>query len=168
MVREVTEWLIRTGWRKLLIVNSHFGNLAPLRCALVRLRFEHPGQFQIGIRNTYELSPDILQYFTHDGDDIHANRAETALMVVTDPASVQWEQVQDDPDRTSGKVFTYVVPQTSTNGVTGSPSQATVEEGERLLRQMGEALASIVSCALSEEPPINWSRSHLHPYSSEF
>lgn len=157
-IRELTEWLIRTGWRRLLIVNSHFGNLSPIRCAIDRLRFEHPGRFQIGVRNTYELSPEILQYFTHDGDDIHANRAETALMLVIDPSSVDLSAIQDDPDRTPGKVFTYVVPQTSTNGVTGAPSLATPEEGQALLIQMGEALAGTIKNAMIEEPPIHWSR----------
>lgn len=159
-LREITEWLIRTGWRRLLIVNSHFGNWAPIRCVIDRIRFEYPGKFQIGVRNSYELSPEILQYFTHDGDDIHANRAETALMMAIDPEAVLLENIQDDPDRTAGKIFTYVVPQTSTNGVTGSPSLATVEEGKALLVQMGEALAQVVLSAMTEEPPIRWVRDH--------
>jgi creatinine amidohydrolase len=157
-VREIAEWLIRTGWRRLLIVNSHFGNLAPLRCALDRLRFEYAGRFQIGIRNTYELSHEILQAFLHDGEDVHANRAETALMLAIAPHTVQWDAIQDDPDRTPGKVFTYVVPQTSTNGVTGAPSEATAEEGRQLLIQMGDALADFVEKGRSEQPPIAWSR----------
>ncbi|MBW4445214.1 MAG: creatininase family protein [Plectolyngbya sp. WJT66-NPBG17] len=158
MVRELAEWLVRTGWRRLLIVNSHFGNLAPIRCAIDRLRFEYPGKFQIGVRNTYELSPEILQYFLHDGDDVHANRAETALMLVIDPNAVKLQQLQDDPDRTSGKIFTYVVPQTSTNGVTGNPSLATTSEGKQLLIQMGEALVALIESAKTEEPPIQWCR----------
>lgn len=157
-IREITEWLIRTGWRRLLIVNSHFGNLAPIRCVIDRIRFDYAGQFQIGVRNSYELSPEILQYFVHDGDDVHANRAETALMLAIAPESVMMDNIQDDPDRTPGKVFTYVVPQTSTNGVTGTPSLATAEEGQDLLIRMGEALADIVDKARVEEPPIHWSR----------
>lgn len=157
-LRELAEWLVRTKWRRLLIINSHFGNLSPIRCAIDRLRFEHPGQFQIGVCNTYELSPEILQYFTHDGDDIHANRAETALLLLIEPSSVDLNAIQDDPDRTHGKVFTYVVPQTSQNGVTGMSSLATAAEGQDLLIQMGEALASKIKLAMVEEPPIRWSR----------
>lgn len=157
-VREITEWLIRTGWRRLLIVNSHFGNLAPIRCVIDRIRFDYPGRFQIGVRNSYELTPEILQYFLHDGDDVHANRAETALMLAIAPYSVVMDNIQDDPDRTQDKIFTYVVPQTSINGVTGAPSLATAEEGKALLCQMGEALAKIVTNAMTEEPPIPWSR----------
>ena len=138
---------------------SLFGNLAPIRCAIDRLRFEYPGKFQIGVCNTYELSPEILQYFLHDGDDVQANRAETALMLVIDPNAVQLQQVQDDPDRTPGKIFTYVVPQTSTNGVTGNPSLATAAEGKQLLIQMGEAFIAIIKSARTEEPPIHWCRS---------
>lgn len=160
VVRELAEWLVRTGWRRLLIVNSHFGNLSPVRCAIDRLRFEYPGKFQIGVRNTYELSPEILQYFLHDGDDVHANRAETALMLAIDPDSVELVGMQDDPDRTAGKIFTYVVPQTSTNGVTGQPSLATAAEGKQLLIQMGDALVAMIKDAMTEEPPIHWCREH--------
>jgi creatinine amidohydrolase len=82
-------------------------------------------------------------------------------MLLLTPDAVDRNAIQDDPDRTPGKVFTYVVPQTSTNGVTGAPSQATVAEGEQLLIQMGEALTTKVKAAMVEQPPIRWSRQQL-------
>lgn len=157
-VREIADFLRRTGFRRLLIVNSHWGNTSSLRCAIDRVRFEHAGRFQIGLKNTFELTKSIWQQFIDDGEDFHANRAETALMLYLDPSAVKRDRIQDDPDRTPGKVFTYVVPQTSTNGLTGHPSRATPEDGRRLFQEMGDALAALVKAAQTEQPPLHWQR----------
>lgn len=157
-IRELAEFLIRTGWRRLLIVNAHWGNTSSLRCAIDRVRFEYAGRFQIGLRNTFELTREIWRQFTDDGEDFHANRAETALMLHLDPAAVDRAAIEDDPDRTAGKVFTYTVPQTSRNGLTGHPSRATAADGKRLFIEMGEALAEIVTRAMTGDAPLEWSR----------
>lgn len=157
-VREIASFLIRTGFKRLLIVNSHWGNTSSLRCAIDRIRFEHAGHFQIGLKNSFEFTRSVWNQFIDDGEDFHANRAETALMMYLDPSAVRVDKIKDDPDRTAGKVFTYVVRQTSTNGVTGHPSRATVEDGKKLFIEMGEALTRFVSAAQLEKPPLPWIR----------
>jgi creatinine amidohydrolase len=157
-IREITGFLIRTGFRRLLIVNSHWGNTSTLRCAIDRIRFDHAGHFQIGLKNSFEFTRSIWNQFIDDGEDFHANRAETALMLYLDPTSVRADRVEDDPDRTPGKVFSYVVPQTSKNGLTGYPSRATAEDGKKLFIEMGEALTHFVTDARSEQPPLPWQR----------
>ncbi|HEX8342425.1 MAG TPA: creatininase family protein [Tepidisphaeraceae bacterium] len=156
VVREISGFLIRTGFERLLLVNSHWGNSSALRCAIDRLRFDHAGQFAVGLRNTFDLTPGVYAQFIDDAPDFHANRAETALMLFLDPEAVRTECIEDDPDRTGDKVFTYVVPQTSTNGVTGRPSQATAEDGGRLFIEIAEALTDLVRRATTEEPPLDW------------
>jgi creatinine amidohydrolase len=159
-IREIASFLIRTGFRRLLIVNSHWGNTSSLRCAIDRVRFDHAGQFQIGLKNSFEFTRSIWNQFIADGEDFHANEAETALMLFLNPAGVRKDKIEDDPDRTGGKVFTYVVPQTSKNGLTGAPSRATAQHGRQLFIEMGEALAALAKSALTESPPLNWKRSH--------
>jgi creatinine amidohydrolase len=161
IVREIAGFLVRTGFEKLLIVNSHWGNTSSLRCAIDRIRFEHAGRFSLGLRNTFEITPAVWRQFTDDAEDFHANRAETALMRFLLPASVREDRIEDDPDRTAGRVFTYVVPQTSTSGLTGRPSLATAEDGRRLFLEIGEALAGLVRSAAAEHPPLDWSRPAL-------
>jgi creatinine amidohydrolase len=157
-IREICQFLMRTGFRRLLIVNSHWGNTSSLRCAIDRIRFDHAGHFQIGLKNSFEFTRSIWNQFIDDGEDFHANRAETALMLFLDPHSVRKDKIEDDPDRTGGKVFTYVVPQTSKNGLTGYPSRATAEDGRRLIIEMGEALTAFVKAAQIESSPLPWSR----------
>ena len=158
VVRETAEFLLRTGFEKVLLVNSHWGNTPALRCAIDAVRFEHAGRFSIGLRNTFEITKGVWSRFTDDGEDFHANRAETSLMMFLDPEAVRGGCIEDDPDRTGGKVFSYVVPQTSKNGVTGKPSAATREEGRSLFFEIGEALADLVRAAQVEQAPLSWSR----------
>ncbi len=157
-VREIAQWAVASGWKRLLIVNSHFGNDAPLRCAVDRLRFDFVGKLLVAVRNTWALTQSIAAQFTHDAADWHANEAETSLLLHLAPHLVRTERIADDPDRTSGCVFPHLVAHTSANGVTGRPSEATAERGASLLREIGDALAALIERARTEEPPLAWSR----------
>lgn len=162
-VRELCSWLIAKDWRRILIVNSHFGNDASLRVAIDRLRFDHAERLQIGLVNTWAVSPAVQRYFVSDAQDLHANKAETDLMLYLDPESCDMDAVEDDEDRTEGLVFSYLVPRTSTNGVTGRPSEGTAEMGRKLLIEMGDALADIVARGRVEQAPLAWKRAAATP-----
>lgn len=159
-LREITRFVQAAGVRRLMLVNSHWGNVSAARCAIDRVRFdafESPAAaIQIGLRSTFDLTPSVWRQFTDDAADFHANRAETALMLFLDPAAVRLDKVAqaDDPDRTAGRVFTHVVPRTSTNGVTGRPSLATADDGRRLFLEIGDALVDVVRQAKIESPPL--------------
>jgi creatinine amidohydrolase len=157
-LREIATWAVATGWKRLLFVNSHFGNDASLRVAVDRLRFDFVGRLQIATRNTFNLTPSIWEYFISDAADLHANKAETDLMLCLAPDDVHMEVAEDDPDRTTETVFNYMVANTSTNGVTGAPSEATAERGASLFVEIGEALADMVRKAQVEQPPLEWQR----------
>ncbi len=159
-VNDLGDWMVATGWERLLIVNSHFGNDAVLRVAIDQLRLRHLGRIQLGMVNSFLLSPSIRAYFFGDAEDLHANRAETDLMLHLAPDTVEMEAVEDDPDRTDGTVFSYPVSQTSLNGVTGRPSEGAAERGAELFAEMVEALAAKVRTAIAEQPPLpseHWS-----------
>ena len=159
-LRELIAWLIARGWTKVLLVNSHFGNDPTLRTVVDRLRTDHLGTLQIATLNTFNLSPAVWQRMTEDAADLHANKAETDLLLYLAPGLVDESQLQhaDDPDRTPGLVFSYPVALTSTNGVTGSPSRATKADGESLFRLIGDTLAGLVEKAKTEVAPLGVER----------
>jgi creatinine amidohydrolase len=138
----------------LLLINSHFGNDASIRVAVDQIRLAYIGSFHIAARNTFNLTPSIWNYFASDAEDLHANRAETDLLLFLAPEFVRTKQIQDDPDRTGDSVFSYPVAQTSINGVTGAPSAATVEQGKWLFHEIGDALATLVERAKNDSPPL--------------
>jgi creatinine amidohydrolase len=159
-VKDIARWCVATGWKQLLLVNSHFGNDAALRVAVDRLRFDLVNQLAIATRNTWSLTPELSAAFTADAADWHANRAETDLMLFLAPETVDTSKLAEaaDPDRTIGCVFPWMVAQTSSNGVTGSPGIGNPTHGEALLKLIGTGLATLLAQARTEMPPLSWAR----------
>jgi creatinine amidohydrolase len=156
VVSEIGEWLYAAGIRRLFIVNTHVTNAAPLRCALEVLRSRHAG-FMVAVVNTATLSQRVQRAFESDGRDWHANAAETSLMLALRPDCVRRSRLRraDDPDRTAGLVFAHPVDATSTNGVTGRPSQATAARGRRLYAWMLQDLCALLRRGRRERPPLS-------------
>jgi len=158
MVVQIYEWIQVFGFRRLFIVNGHVGNAAPLRCALelIRSRFDNA---MVRLCNVAEISPRVRAEFFADAEDWHANAAETSLMLAGAPEIVRVDKIAaaDDPDRTSGLVFTHPVNRTSANGVTGYPSRATREQGIRLFAMMVADLTDLVRRGAQEAPPLDHS-----------
>jgi creatinine amidohydrolase len=159
LVAEIGDWVISAGFRRLLILNGHVTNFAPLRCALELLRSRHDDAM-IAVLNLHEISARVKQAYGADAVDWHANAAETSLMLARTPHAVRPDRIAsaDDPDRTAGLLFSHPVNRTSCNGVTGSPSQASREAGARLFAWMVEDLTAKVQAARREVPPLP------HPY----
>lgn len=155
LVKEIGDWAYHSGVRRLFIVNSHVTNAAPLRCALEMLRGEHD-DMMVAVFNTGTLSPRVSQFHHADGDDWHANDAETSLMLAKSPEMVRPEKLAaaDDPDRTPGLVFAHPVNRTSLNGVTGSPSISTAQKGNDWFGWMVEDLAQLIMQGMQETPPL--------------
>lgn len=163
LVTDVVSWLAGSGVRRVLTVNGHFGNQASLAVAGDHLRHERP-DLRFGVVNWWTLSPAISAETLADGADVHANRAETSLMMALAPAHVRLDQLvlADDEDRTGGLVFRYTAPVLSTNGVTGRPSEATPELGRWLRDEIVAAVSAAVERGRVEEPPLAGRPERVH------
>lgn len=151
LVCEQARWVHASGFSKLLIVNAHGGNPGPLRVAVDEIR--RAEQLQVGCVHTFAASASVAAQFEQDAVDWHANRAETSLMLHLRPELVVVDEIQDDPDRTPGRVFSYHVGQTSIDGLTGRPSEGTAAEGAALFEEIVAALGAAVETARAEGYP---------------
>jgi creatinine amidohydrolase len=158
VVKEIGDWAWHSGIRRLFIVNAHVTNAAPLRCALEMLRAEHDG-FMVAVINTASISQRVREFHFADAEDWHANDAETSIMLAIAPEGVRPEKLHeaDDPDRTYGCVFAHPVNRTSANGVTGTPSLATVDKGHEWFDWLVADLAALITRGCSEDPPLPYS-----------
>ncbi|HEY0235802.1 MAG TPA: creatininase family protein [Afipia sp.] len=158
VVKQIGDWAYYSGVRRLFLVNTHVTNAAPLRCALELLRSEHD-DLMIALFNSAALSERVREAHFSDGNDWHANDAETSLMLAVAPDMVREDLMasSDDPDRTENLVFSHPVNRTSKNGVTGMPSRATKARGEELYRWMVEDLSALIQRGLSERQPLDHS-----------
>jgi creatinine amidohydrolase len=151
VVVEVAGWVRASGFTRLLIVNGHVGNAAPLKVAVDEIRYA--GNLRVGLLHWFDLTDQIASWVTEDATDWHAHRAETALMLHLRPELVRREEIDDDPDRTGDFVLSYTVGETSRDGVTGSPSLATAEDGARVFEDVVSALVERIEAARRERPP---------------
>lgn len=155
VVKEIGDWVYASGFKRLIIVNTHVTNAAPLRCALEMLRAEHD-DFMVAVINSASISERVREKHFQDAQDWHANDAETSLMMALSPELVREGLLEDsdDPDRTEDCVFSHPVNRTSSNGVTGKPSLASREKGEQLFAWMVEDLSQLVLRGMNETPPL--------------
>lgn len=157
-VKQLGDWAYYSGVRRLFIVNTHVTNAAPLRCALEMLRAAHD-DLMVALFNSATLSPRVREFHHADGDDWHANDAETSLMLAVAPEMVRPDLLADadDPDRTSGLVFAHPVNRTSRNGTTGMPSRASAARGRQWFEWMVEDLSELIRRGMTETPPLDHS-----------
>jgi len=158
VVKEIGDWACWSGVRRLFIVNTHVTNAAPLRCALEMLRAEH-NDLLVALFNSATLSARLREVHCADGEDWHANDAETSLMLAIAPDMVRAGRVidADDPDRTMGLVFAHPVNRTSANGVTGSPSRASADKGRLWFEWMVDDLSELIRRGMTEKAPLEHS-----------
>ncbi len=158
LVKQIGDWAYYSGVRRLFIVNTHVTNAAPLRCALEMLRAEHD-DLMVAVFNSATLSSRVREVQFADGDDWHANDAETSMMLAVAPEMVRADELAnaDDPDRTADLVFSHPVNRTSRNGVTGQPSRATAAKGREWFDWMVEDLSELIRRGMQETPPLDHS-----------
>lgn len=158
IAKQIGDWAYHSGVRRLFIVNTHVTNAAPLRCALEMLRAEHD-DMMVALFNSATLSPRVRDVHFADGEDWHANDAETSLMLGIAPEMVRPDLLRDadDPDRTEGLVFSHPVNRTSCNGVTGMPSRANAAKGQLWFAWMVEDLTALIRRGIREVPPLDHS-----------
>ncbi len=158
VVKEIGDWACWSGVRRLFIVNTHVTNAAPLRCALEMLRAEH-NDLLVALFSSATLSARLREVHCADGEDWHANDAETSLMLAIAPDMVRAGRAidADDPDRTVGLVFAHPVNHTSVNGVTGSPSRASADKGRLWFEWMVDDLSELIRRGMTEKAPLEHS-----------
>jgi creatinine amidohydrolase len=155
IVRQTIEWAASSGLHRVLLVNAHVGNHPSLLMASDHLRLERP-DLRTAVVGWWAADDLVARETAADGDDIHANRSETSLMLAVAPELVHMGRLDasDDPDRTGNLVFRYTATSLSTNGVTGRPSEASAALGRRLFDRTVGALAARVEHGRREEPPL--------------
>ena len=154
IVLELATWVQTSGFARMLVLNGHITNWAPLRCGLENIRHDLV-DFRIALRSVWELSDAVSEFYHADGgSNWHANDGETSLMLHLRPELVRMDKAVDEPDTGACCFFSYTVDKESQHGGVGKPTRATAESGARLLRQCADALAAQLETAMREDIPL--------------
>jgi mycofactocin precursor peptide peptidase len=141
-------------WPAMLLVNGHGGNVTAIRDALKRLADEgrrcrvwHAG-VRPGSTGTGAGSGSGADAPEPPGNDAHAGRTETSIMLALAPGDVRLDQAARGETRPLADIMpelrAHGVRPISPNGVLGDPSGASAAEGERLLGQLVADLSLMV------------------------
>ncbi len=149
---ELGRWAVANGLTKLLFLSGHGTNDAPLRSAILQLRFEFP-EARFATMGLWDISGRVGALYFRDGDDIHANQGETSILLHLRPEMVRMAEAHDVPDVTPGAKFSYAMPATTPTGVVGHPSRASADDGAHMTQTIVEDLASWLTEALAEDWP---------------
>jgi creatinine amidohydrolase len=124
------------GFRRILILNGHGGNVAPIQTALAEALHElHGLQIHLGI---WWREPEVRAVFDvafPEEPGGHADAGETSVVMALRPDVVRLDRVACDPDSPRpGNLTRQVFLEHFPNGVTGTdPRRASAEVGEHAL-----------------------------------
>jgi creatinine amidohydrolase len=157
VLRCVVRSLLADGFRRLLIVNGHGGNIDPLAVSTRELAAEFG--IPVVVTTWPNLAPkEIGTILTTQPGIHHACEGETSLWLALDAAQVRQDKVAEaisnpPPNPPAGMVrfwsFEERAPRT---GVRGDPRAATAGKGEAILAAVTTALAAAM------RDPALWSR----------
>jgi creatinine amidohydrolase len=155
VICEISEWLYKSGIRKILILNGHMWNWGPIYSARENLRYDFP-ELQVRVLNWWETTPTTMSKLVEDcpvfPSYIHANLSETSCVLAARPELVNMQEAVDEEDYET--FFEYRMDQYSKSGVVGrGATKSTAELGEKLFTMVVDALVPMIKNALNEDKP---------------
>ena len=156
---DIGECVARTGIKKLVLLNSHGGNVSTLDIVGRELRARF-GMTVLTV-NTFSLPlpAGVRQLFGPDEDryGVHGGAVETSLMLALHPDKVDMAKAQDfhssSQDRAqkfsilgngSSAKLAWAAQDLNPHGAAGNAAAATAEKGIAVLQASGAALATLL------------------------
>lgn len=147
--------LLTDGFKRLLFLNGHGGNIDPMKIALRELQPDHPDALLAG--GCYWSVADADRERILEGDHKfvgHACEFETSLMLHIRPDLVDTQSLEDAgmlvPDQIDGLFVSRDMMQRTQSGYTGRPDLATSEKGMKLFSAIRKRLVASVETLLSQ------------------
>ena len=157
---ELLSPLFREGFRRVLLLNGHGGNIDPLRVALRRLDAGFPGAVLTGAAYWELADEPIARLCEGPRKSVgHACEVETSLMLHLRPELVRTDRIADDPTDPGlppGLFRAIDFRRRTKAGAVGYPGYASAEKG----REMLAAVIAAVVAAADRIPDCGSSRGH--------
>jgi creatinine amidohydrolase len=143
--------LLRDGFRRVLLLNGHGGNVAALRVVVDELRGL---DMRLATATYWQVDPvaiaDILE---RQSGVQHACEAETSMVMALRPELVDESKFAAakhvEPGRVAGQAQALHSPmkfeERTPSGAVGDPTAASAEKGEKLLEAAATAVAGVLS-----------------------
>jgi creatinine amidohydrolase len=153
LLRDLCSSIVRAGFRRVLIVNGHGGNMSALNALMTELTRELGAP--IAVTTYFTLAEAAIAEILEDQQAVmHACEGETSMMLAVRPELVARERLADATGPMSTDARAILSPplhrwrsfkEMSPSGVFGDARRSTAEKGERLIEAVSSALASRIA-----------------------
>lgn len=149
IIEDLLNSIIRNGIRRILIINGHDGNIAPIESA-ARATKNRNAEVVIACLEAWwvlvgEITSGLFEVWHGLG---HGGEAETSAMLAVRPDLVNMKHapIEVVPKFPSDRVRIYwKFDELTSTGATGAPQKATVQKGIQALKALEDTLLSFIS-----------------------
>lgn len=179
VLKDLVESLIRSGFRRIVLLNGHGGNISPANEALYRAALEYPGPDApwVACATYWRIAGEELsgQAFMETPALSHACEYETSMMLSLRTDWVRMSQAKGErverhscfydplgyvPSKVS---FCENFSQMTSTGAMGSPEKATKEKGERLFDLISGAVIAFLNEFSGKWNPVRANKTTSQP-----
>jgi creatinine amidohydrolase len=155
IIRDICQSLIKNGILRILIVNGHDGNIAPIEIASRYIKNKYPTVVIACLEAWWTLIGQTRQDLFDVWDGLgHGGEAETSAMLAVRPDLVRMNNAPKAviPKLPSKVRIYWKFKELSNTGATGAPRKATVKKGNEIV----ETLEGILKSFLDEMDRSKW------------
>jgi creatinine amidohydrolase len=150
--------LLDDGYKRLLVLNGHGGNIDTMQVALRRLQTRYTDR-QLTAASYWDLAAKELAALAEGPRKVmgHACEFETSMVLALRPELVRREEIKDDPPQNEptlrGLYIAEDMKQRTDHGAVGYPELASAEKGRAFLAAAVERTVEVVQALLRRPLP---------------
>ena len=152
---DIATSLLNDGYRRVLFVNGHGGNVDPMRMALREIQPDYTDAL-LAAGCYWSVADDLLAEVLEGEHKFvgHACEFETSLILHLRPELIDQDEIKSAgklvTDEIDGVFISRDMRQRTAQGATGRPDLATAEKGEKLFNGIVDRLFALVEKLLKE------------------
>jgi creatinine amidohydrolase len=158
MLCDLLRPLLDDGYRRLLVLNGHGGNIDTMQVALRRLQTHYTDR-QLAAASYWDLAAQELAALAEGPRRVmgHACEFETSMVLALRPELVRRDQIKDDPPPAEpalrGLYLAEDMKQRTDHGAVGYPELATADKGRAFLKAAIDRTVEVVEALLRRPLP---------------
>ncbi|WP_090799292.1 creatininase family protein [Paenibacillus sp. GP183] len=148
VIKEVLQEVIRNGIKKIIIINGHDGNIAPIELAARAVKVQYPDVVIASLNDWWVAAGKMIPPGTFEVWDGmgHAGEGETSMGLALFPELMQMEHAKGVVPKLPGHVdIKWRFEELTDTGASGDPSVGTVEKGKLLEKAVVDVMVNFIN-----------------------